>query len=737
MKFRTTLILMVVLAAVIAFIAFYESERPGTDEAKRKATEVFHFRSEDVTSLSVITGSTEISVRKTGDREWALEKPVAWRADTGTIDRILSELEFLRCDSRLTVPEGETVDLESYGLDSPEISISFSERGREYRLALSSRRGIDGKVYAQAGETGEVLLLAPSAMSPAKVSPNEFRDKTVLEFDTDKAFRLEIERKAGNLFCELDGEQWYITEPSRFRAGKVQVESLINQLAALKVKDWIDDAPEDLSKYGLDSPAVVAKLDVGREEKPALLLGTTVPDDSEKRYAKIANSSLVFTVRDTIAPELEKPYSEIRDHTLIHVRPDQLSGISISTDSSVISLRSEGAAENRYWGLKDPVDIQADSDEVRDYVDRLSRLEVDAFVSDSEENLTTYGLVEAGSGLSLEFREGEEQEKRIEVFIGKEAPEGDLVYAKRSDEPSVYSIGASSLSWLFPSYLKFRTKKLLSFRSADAARLTLHRDDGTYVCESEGVSKWRLRKPFEISTNAANVRTIVNNLAGLKAERFISDSQIDWGQYGLLEPELTVVVEFKDEAAGEGQERAREPVELRIGSQFEEEDLHYARLADKPLLFLVSQGLVDKLRADVIDRVVVDFLTSEILDLRIAYPSEGLKIVIEKQGTKWKMLEPEKADVDIVKLAGVTSKLSRLKCKMFLEELETEPEGLGLDTPVYQVVVNLGSKKITLKLGAQTPEGDYYADASSISLPFVLSKNVAQSLMKKPSDLRK
>ena len=737
MKFRTTLILMVALVAVIAFIAFYESERPGTDEAKRKATEVFDFRSEDVTSLSVITGSTEISVRKTGDREWALEKPVAWRADTGTVDRILSELEFLRCDSRLTTREGETVDLESYGFDPPEISISFSERGREHRLTLSSKRGIDGKVYAQADETGEVLLLAPSAMSPAKVSPNEFRDKTVLEFDTDKASRLEIERKAGNLFCELDGEQWYITEPGRLRAGKVQVESLINQLAALKVKDWIDDAPEDLSKCGLDSPAVVARLDVGREEKPALLLGTTVPDDSEKRYAKIANSSLVFTVRDTIAPELEKPWSEIRDHTLIHVRPDQLSGISISTDTSVISLRSEGTAENRYWGLEEPVEIHADDDEVRDYVDRLGRLEVDEFVSDSEESLTTYGLVEAGSSLSLEFREGEEQEKRIKVFIGSEAPEGERVYAKRSDEPSVYSIGASSLSWLFPSYLKFRTKKLLSFRSADAARLTLRRDDGTYVCESEGVSKWRLRKPFEISANAVNVRTILNNLAGLKAERFISDSQIDWAQYGLSEPELSVVAEFKDEAAEEGEGQPRKPVELSIGSQFGEEELHYARFADKPLLFLVSQDLVDKLRADVIDRVVIDFLTSEILDLSIAYPSEDLKIVIEKQGTKWKMLEPEKADVDIVKLAGVTSKLSRLKCKMFLEELEAKPEELGLDAPVYQAVVNLGSKKITLKLGAQTPEGDYYADASSISLPFVLSKDVAQSLMKKPSDLRK
>jgi len=734
MKFRTTLVLFAILGAVIAFIAFYESKRPGTDEAKEKATEVFDFRSENVTSLSIVTGSTEIAVRKAGDRGWLLEKPVAWRADTSTVDRILSELEFLRSDGRLTVPGGETVDLGSYGLDSPEMSIGFSERGRDHTLALSPDRGIRGKVYAQIDGTDEVVLLSPKAISAAKAPEKDFRDKTALEFETDTVSRVEIERGDGKLFCELEGDQWYITEPHRLRAARVQVESLINQLAALKVKDWIDDLPDDLSKYGLGSPAVVVRLDSGDEDAPTLLLGATVPDDSEKRYAMTAGSGLVFTVRESIGPELEKPHSEIRDRSLIHVTPDQLANLSISTDSSVISLNTRGTPETPYWQLNSPIEISADDGSVRKYVERLGRLEIEDFVSDSaDEELGAYGFEEKGPRLQLTFREEVGREAPIEVLFGRKSEDGKKSYVKRSDESSVYSIDANDLSWLFPSYLTFRTKQLLSFPSIDAERLTLHRNDGAYVCEKESASKWRLREPFETSANASNVRTILNNLANLKAERFISDPPGDWGEYGLAAPGLTVLVEFEEPREGE----VRDPVELRIGSRFEEEDLRFARLADKPLLFLVSRELVDKLEADVIDRVVMDFLTSEILELTLSYPGEDLEVLIKKQGNKWLMLKPEESEVDTARLSSITSNLSRLKCKRFLEEIKTRPSDLGLATPVYSVVVNLGSKNITLKLGAQTPEGDYYADASTISLPFVLSGDVVRSLMKRPLDLRK
>ncbi len=738
MKFRTTLVLLVILATVVAFIAFYESKRPGTDEVEDKAADVFDIRTEDVTRLSVITGSTEISLQK-GDREWFLLEPVAWRADTSTVDRILSDLEFLRSDGRLSPTDDKKMDLQAYGLDAPEMSISFRERGREHMLTIGSRKGIDGKQYARIDETGEVLLLAPKALAAAKVPQSNFRDKTVLEFGTDKVSRLEIERRIGNLVCELEGDQWYVTEPTRVRASKVQVESLVNQIAALKVKDWIDDSPENLAEYGLSSPEVVARLDVGEDAKPSLLLGGVVPDDPEKRYAKIATADLVFTVRENIAPELQKPYSEIRDRDLVRLNTDRLRAISIVTDSYVISLASAGTLENRHWGLDSPVEIAADSDGVRNYVDRLNRLDIKDFVSDSEdEDLSAYGFSDGRPKLLFEPLDVEGAGEPLEVLIGRRDGDGQMVYVKRSDEPSVYAIESTQLPRILPSYLTFRTKKLLGFSSVNVEKLTLRRDDGEYVCEKESVSKWRLREPFNVSANAANVRTILNNLAGLKAERFISDSPGDWAQYGLSPPALTVTAEFKSDAGEEDADtNPPEPVELAIGSQFDGEPLYFASLKGNPLLFLIPQSLVDKLQADLVERVVVDFLTSEILDLTITYPDENLEILIKKDGTRWRMVEPEESEVEASKLSVVTSALSRLKCVNFVEEIDPKPETLGLDSPVVQIVVNLGSKRITLKLGAQTPDGDYYAEASSTSLPFTVAGEVARSLVKRPSDLRK
>ena len=88
MRFRTTILLILVLAGLGAYVYFVEYPK-AEEEAKKKT--LFEFKADDATQVTLDYGDRKIVLKKTGD-DWRLTKPIDAPADATTVKNLISAI---------------------------------------------------------------------------------------------------------------------------------------------------------------------------------------------------------------------------------------------------------------------------------------------------------------------------------------------------------------------------------------------------------------------------------------------------------------------------------------------------------------------------------------------------------------------------------------------------------------------------------------------------------------------
>src|SRR5256885_15364574 len=104
MRFRTTLILLALALGIGLFIKFYESKRPNTAEAGRRAGNVINFERDKIDGVVIQNGEERIELKR-ADKKWRLESPVKDLADGSTVDSLLFDLEDWKKDATIRSEE--------------------------------------------------------------------------------------------------------------------------------------------------------------------------------------------------------------------------------------------------------------------------------------------------------------------------------------------------------------------------------------------------------------------------------------------------------------------------------------------------------------------------------------------------------------------------------------------------------------------------------------------------------
>src|SRR6266513_2997310 len=107
MRFRTTLVLFALTAALVIFIKFYETKRPNTEEANRRAQNVINFERDKIEGVVIQNGEERIELKR-ADKKWRLESPVKDLADGSTVENLLFDLEDWKKDATISGKEIES-----------------------------------------------------------------------------------------------------------------------------------------------------------------------------------------------------------------------------------------------------------------------------------------------------------------------------------------------------------------------------------------------------------------------------------------------------------------------------------------------------------------------------------------------------------------------------------------------------------------------------------------------------
>ena len=124
MKLRTTLILLAIALAGFVYIKFYESKKPGTEEAARQSHNVVNFSREKIEGVVIQNGDDKIEIQR-HDNKWRLETPIKDQADSALIDGLLSDLENWQKAATISAKEIEAdrSKLNEYGLSKPKLRL--------------------------------------------------------------------------------------------------------------------------------------------------------------------------------------------------------------------------------------------------------------------------------------------------------------------------------------------------------------------------------------------------------------------------------------------------------------------------------------------------------------------------------------------------------------------------------------------------------------------------------------
>lgn len=282
--------------------------RSGMDKQPKDLRDrtILNFADSEVQRIELRGGGKNVALVRQDDR-WNIERPAAFAADAATMRSFLSTLRSLRAAD---FASDQPADLGSYGLDSPRLKISlFLGKDNAQKDLLIGKEAENKQVYVQGSGQPTVYLVSDWAVRDLDKNVNDFRDKTLLAFETDKISSVDVKRKDGGHFKLVrDDKQWRLEGAGDGKLAQTAISQYVSDLHTLVGYEIAADQPRDLAPFGLDQPLLKLTV-VGEGDKPigTVLLSSRAGEAGKNDYTAMAEGGqVVFLVRDYLFTHLDK-----------------------------------------------------------------------------------------------------------------------------------------------------------------------------------------------------------------------------------------------------------------------------------------------------------------------------------------------------------------------------------------------------------------------------------------------
>jgi hypothetical protein len=412
---RSTVVLLVLLAGIGGYIYFVESERdPAAADAKPKAfTEL---AADTIEEIRIKNADGETShVQKVGEN-WQLLEPNKAAADTGVVGTVTSNLSTLEVQR---VVDENPSDLAQYGLEPARIDVSFRLKDQKdfQQLFVGNKTPTGGDVFARRPNEKRVFLISSYLESIFNKSSFDLRDKSVLKFDRAAADRIAVTEGVSTIEFTKEGMDWRIARPIAARADSAAIEGLLTRLSSTFMQKIVEPEAANVSKYGLDRPALTASV-TGGGQTATLAIGRT---EEGARFARDSGRREVFTVEETLFTELAKDAPDYRRKDLFDARSFTANRIEIRRGAETMAFDKSGAGEGEMW--KNAAGQTVDLMKVEDLLSKLTNIRAVTF-----ENAVPASLRMPNLTVTIRF----DTSKTETVSFGGS---GADVVAARADEP--------------------------------------------------------------------------------------------------------------------------------------------------------------------------------------------------------------------------------------------------------------------------------------------------------------
>src|SRR5579863_7678414 len=431
-------LIVILCAAILGGVVYYLNKKRAATTSTDAATKpAFSIDSSAVTSLTLAHPASADQppmqiVKQNGS--WQIIQPTATSADSASIQSILDGL----ATSRVAQTESGAPDrLKAYGLDPPQLSLDFQlQNGAKHSLVMGNGDFSGDSVYAIVDGSKTVSLLPKTLYTSADKSFDELRDHAVLHIEAAQVDSFDLKNTSGEFAAAKDSKDttWKFTKPADAPADGDAINALLGAVENAKATAIASEKPDDLTKYGLASPAITFTATHSNAEKSTLLVGKK---DGNDYFARDPARPQIFRIDADLEKKLAETYGDLRDKKVAHFDQQQIVRIELHNANGDAALVHKEGAEDE-WTFDSPADLKGKAATGWKIMSPVDGLKADEVLDHPPANIAAT-LADPAVQVVLTDKSG----KALKVQISKAA--GDVAYARTSDSAVVYKLKKQSL----------------------------------------------------------------------------------------------------------------------------------------------------------------------------------------------------------------------------------------------------------------------------------------------------
>lgn len=324
---KKLLLLLLVLAVLVGATAIAGAISKDAAGQEDETQTVFSLTPENVTNLGW-DYSEKVSFTA-GEDGWVCDQDGAFPVDETYLDKMLEALTDVESTKTIENPE----NLDQYGLEIPVCVITV-EDGQSHTLSIGLETAVGGQRYFSNGD-GNVYLVDKDIIENFQYGLYDvLKHQTLPEVTQLTGIKVElpgggyeITREEGSGLAYSDDYVWFMDGRA---LDNDLTQTLLDMVTNLNLSECVDYNASDLSRYGLDAPAVKATvLDGG---KAAYTLEISASEGGEC-YVRLSGSKMIYQRDATLSDTLRyTTYADLQPDDVILMDWDTVQSVAVTVD---------------------------------------------------------------------------------------------------------------------------------------------------------------------------------------------------------------------------------------------------------------------------------------------------------------------------------------------------------------------------------------------------------------------
>lgn len=729
MNFKTTILLFFLVAiggGVFWYVQIQDAGRkPGEDTPpapKRERLIADGPEDKDVVRIVVEAAPNPRTVLEREPRaddpnrlgDWRLVEPLPSETEQALVNRLVRTYTLVESKDQYTPAELSAQDA---GLDPPAARVTLVGRGdKQAVVEIGRKAAIGGDVYVRVAGRDTIHVVGENALKEAREDPARYRSKALARFQLKDAVQLDITHGGKDYrFVRGDNNQWRIEAPVLSPAADDKVKTLLGDLLALRIVDFLREQPGEPAVYGFDAPfarvqvttetrnakpvdpsasqPAVPEIDVKRETFE-LLVGNAADIEAKSRFVQIIGQNWVGTVSDTAAQKLAPKLAELRDPRITRIKEADVTRLELTAAGQTATLeRTEG----RWTGAGDLDQLETAA--LTDILQAVEDLRATEFKDDPQPD-PNFGLDNPRAVLKLTAAG---TPGVVTLKIGAASPSGQNAFVQLEGSPSVMVVSERQAQRLAVAPIALRSRQIFDFPPTAIRRIDVTRGKRETRLTRDGAA-WKLEVPAGAPVDPAGSREIANDLARMRARRVVARSE-QAAEYGLASPELSIRFLVEQPADGppasapasapsSAPAAIQTEYTLRVGRV---RNVAYAARDGDPFIYELDETVYASLGQELILRQVLDLDPQSITNLRIE--ATGGTLEFTRENGQWVYSVDPTVQLTQKTVDELVAELAKLRIERYLVYEDADIEAAGFNqAPATVTMRQADGSSVTLKL---------------------------------------